>query len=118
MLPEQNWEHSVPWVRVLGPALPGEFVHPWESKDKDEQEQEAFPSPGCGDFQQAVGQSVHVSTVHWFHIFLSPNIDNMRLYEDLAVIHTQKYSLTLLKSDPNFTLLAWVGPGVHVYVYL
>lgn len=90
MLPEQHWEHLVAWVKVLGPALPGKFVHPWESENKDEQEQEAFPSFSCGDFQQTVGQSVHVRTVHWFHIFLSPNTDNMRLCEDLAVIHTQK----------------------------
>lgn len=57
-------------------------------------------------------------TVHWFYIFLSPNTDNVRLFEDLAVIHTQKYSLKLLKSGPSFTLLAWLSPGVCIYAYL
>lgn len=57
-------------------------------------------------------------TVCWLHVFLSPNSDSARLFEDLAVIHTQKYSLKLPKLDPSFMLLAQLGPGVCVYAYL
>lgn len=89
-----------------------------ESEDKDEEEQGAFPSSVYRDFQQAVGESVHVRTVRWLHVFLSPNTDDARLFQDLAVIHAQKYSLKLPKSDPSFTLLAWFGPGVCIYACL
>ena len=77
-----------------------------ESEDKDEQEQGAFLSSIYGDLQQAVGESICVRTVCWLHIFLSPHTDSVRLFGDLAVIHTQKYSLKLPKSDPA-PGLAW-----------
>lgn len=108
------------WVRVLGASLPGKCVpaSTQESEDEDEQEQGAFPSSIAGDFQQALGESIPVRTLHCFRTFLSPNSDNMRLFEDVAVIHAQKYSLKLLQLDSGFTLLAWLAPGVCSYAYL
>lgn len=87
------------------------------ARTKTSKSRELFPSSVHGDFHQAVEESIPVRSVQWFCIFLSPRADNVRLAEDLALIHTQKYSLKLPKLDPSFTLLAWPGPGVCINVY-
>lgn len=56
-------------------------------------------------------------TLLWLQDFLSPSTDSVRLFEDTVVIHTQKYILKLLKSDPSFVLLAWHAPGVSIHAY-
>lgn len=87
-----------------------------ESEDRDEQEQEAFHPPSVGISSRQWGESICVSTLLWLHDFLSPSPDSVRLFEDMVVIHTQKYILRLLKSHPSFVLLAWLaGVGIHAF---
>lgn len=95
------------WVSVLGASqenlcLPASAQ---ESEDKAELRAGSFTILHQWRFIAGSEESLCVRAACWLCIFLSPNTDNVRLFEDLAVIHTAKYSLKLLKSDPSFMLL-------------
>lgn len=61
----------------------------------------------CASNQHCLGRGESSSTKapHWYLGFLSPNINNMRLSEDLAVTRVQKSSPELLNSAASCVLL-------------